>query len=194
MLSSAPPLSFLRKALGRFCDSRRGSAVVEFALIAPIFIALLFAITETSLMFLASDYLESINDNAARLIRTGQAQSAYPTVGAYLTQVICNPAPALFTCNSSNGTPDGISVDIKSYSSFQTMSVSSQIVGGNFDTSTLSYSLGGSCDVVVARLFYKWPLFVTRLGLNLSNLNGNQRLLVATAVFRNEPYGGACGT
>ncbi|MGX4806200.1 TadE/TadG family type IV pilus assembly protein [Bradyrhizobium guangdongense] len=194
MSSFAPLLFFIRTALGRFRCSRRGSAAVEFALIAPVFIALLFAIIETSLMFLASDYLESINDNAARLIRTGQAQSTYPNVGAYLTQVICNPAPALFTCNPSNGTSNGISVDVKSYSSFQTMSVSSQIVGGNFDTSTLSYNLGGSCDVVVARLFYKWPLFVTRLGLNLSNLNGNQRLLTATAVFRNEPYGGACGT
>jgi hypothetical protein len=27
-------------------------------------------------------------------------------------------------------------------------------------------------------------------GDNLSNLNGNSRLLVATAVFRNEPYAG----
>jgi hypothetical protein len=26
---------------------------------------------------------------------------------------------------------------------------------------------------------------------NLSNLNGSKRLLVATSVFRNEPYGGS---
>ena len=176
--------------LRRFGRNRRGSAIVEFALIAPIFIALLFAIIETSLMFLASESLETINENAARLIRTGQAQSTYSTVGAYLTQVICNPAPALFTCNPSNG----ISVDIKSYSSFQNVVISNQIVNGNFDTSNLSYSLGGSCDVVVARLFYKWPFFVTGLGYNITNLTGNQRLLVATAVFRNEPYSGACGS
>lgn len=194
MSSPAAPTAFARDMLRRFGRNRRGSAIVEFALIAPIFIALLFAIIETSLMFLASESLETINENAARLIRTGQAQSTYSNVGAYLTQVICNPAPALFTCNSSNGTSNGISVDVKSYSSFQTVSISSQIASGNFDTSTLSYSLGGSCDVVVARLFYKWPLFVTGLGLNLSNLNGNQRLLVATAVFRNEPYSGACGS
>jgi len=128
------------------------------------------------------------------LIRTGQAQSTYSSVGAYLTQVVCNPAPVLFTCNSSNGTANGISVDVKSYSSFQNVVISSQIVKGNFDTSTLSYSLGGSCDVVVARLFYKWPFFVTGLGYDIANLTGNQRLLVATAVFRNEPYTGACGS
>jgi len=38
------------------------------------------------------------------------------------------------------------------------------------------------------RLYYAWQLFVTGLGYNISNMNGNQRLLMATAVFRNEPF------
>jgi Flp pilus assembly protein TadG len=194
MSSPAAPTAFAKDMLRRFGRNRRGSAIVEFALIAPIFIALLFAIIETSLMFFASQTLQTINENAKRLIQTGQAQTAYSNVSAYLTQVICTPTPALFACGPANGSANGISVDIKSYSSFQNVSISNQIVSGNFDTSTLSYSLGNSCDVVVARLFYKWPLFVTGLGYNIANLNGNQRLLVATAVFRNEPYNGACGS
>jgi Flp pilus assembly protein TadG len=194
---SPPPIESTaapRNLFARFRRNRRGSAAIEFALIAPIFIALLFAIIETSLMFFASEALQTINENAARTIRTGQAQSAYSNVSAYLTQLICNPTPVLFACGPANGSANGISVDVKSYSSFQNVSISTQIAGGNFDTSTLGYSLGGSCDVVVARLFYKWPLFVTGLGYNISNLTGNQRLLVATAVFRNEPYSGACGS
>jgi hypothetical protein len=39
-------------------------------------------------------------------------------------------------------------------------------------------------------MFYQWPLFVTGLGFNIANLSGNKRLLVATAAFKNEPYGG----
>jgi Flp pilus assembly protein TadG len=181
------PTAASRNIFDRFRRNGRGSAIVEFALIAPIFIALLFAIFETALMFFAGQVLETMNDNATRLIQTGQAQGVYPDAGTYLQQVVCKPAPVLFNCNN-------ISVDVKSYSSFNSVSISSQIVNGNFDSSTLSYSLGGSCDVVVARLFYKWPLFVTGLGYNISNLSGNQRLLVATAAFRNEPYNGACGT
>ena len=194
MSSSSAPTAYPKDMLRRFGRNRRGSTIVEFALIAPIFIALLFAIIETSLMFFAGQALQTINENAARLIRTGQAQTTYSSVGAYLTQVICTPTPVLLTCGPSNGSANGISVDVKSYSSFQNVSIGTQIVSGNFDTSTLSYSLGGSCDVVVARLFYKWPLFVTGLGYDIANLNGNQRLLVATAVFRNEPYSGACGS
>jgi hypothetical protein len=37
-------------------------------------------------------------------------------------------------------------------------------------------------------MFYQWPLFVTGLGYNVSNLTGNKRLLVATAAFQNEPF------
>ena len=47
---------------------------------------------------------------------------------------------------------------------------------------------GGPGDIVVVRLFYQWPLVVTGLGWNPSNINGNKRLLSATAAFRNEPY------
>ncbi len=43
-------------------------------------------------------------------------------------------------------------------------------------------------DIVVVTLYYQWPIYVSLLGNNLENLNGGKRLLVATSVFRNEPY------
>jgi hypothetical protein len=52
----------------------------------------------------------------------------------------------------------------------------------------MGYSAGGPGDIVVVRLFYQWPLFVTGLGYNISNLTGQKRLLVATAAFKNEPF------
>jgi Flp pilus assembly protein TadG len=187
-MTSAAPASSARKIFRRFGRNRRGSAIVEFALVAPIFFALLFAIIETGLMFFAGQVLETITEDSVRQIQTGQAQAAgYPDAAHFLSAVVCPQIPALFACAN-------IFVDVKSYSSFSSVVISSQIVSGNFDTSTLSYSPGGSCDIVVARLFYKWPLFVTGLGYNISNLNGNQRLLVATAAFRNEPYNGACAS
>src|SRR6266581_1507167 len=65
-----------RNVLNRFRRNRRGSTVVEFALVAPMFIALLFAIIETALMFFASQVLETALQDSARLIMTGQAQTA----------------------------------------------------------------------------------------------------------------------
>ena len=45
--------TLVRKPLRRFRRDRRGSAAVEFALIATPFFALLFAIIETSIVFFA---------------------------------------------------------------------------------------------------------------------------------------------
>jgi hypothetical protein len=39
------------------------------------------------------------------------------------------------------------------------------------------------------RLLYKWPVYVSLLGLNgLSNMSASNRLLISTVAFRNEPY------
>ncbi len=59
--------------------------------------------------------------------------------------------------------------------------------GKNF-LPAMNYSPGNAGDIVVVRVFYQWPLFVTGLGYNIANLAGSKRLLTATAAFRNEPF------
>jgi Flp pilus assembly protein TadG len=54
MSSFAAPTASARNLLRRFGRNRKGSAAVEFALVAPVFIGLLFAIVETAIMFFGS--------------------------------------------------------------------------------------------------------------------------------------------
>ena len=54
------------------------------------------------------------------------------------------------------------------------------------------YDPGGPCEIVVVRLIYQYPIYLAFLGFNLADMSGNKRLLVATSVFRNEPYSGTC--
>jgi len=164
--------------LRRFRRSERGSAALEFALAAPVFFALLFAIIETSIVFLAGQVLETINQQSARMVMTGQAQNASYSQAQFASYV-CNLVPAaLFTCSS-------ISIDVETYQSFSSASADCNTAysNGNFQ-----YNPGAAGDIVVVRIFYPWQLFVTGLGWNPSNLSGNKRLLCATAVFKNEPY------
>jgi Flp pilus assembly protein TadG len=171
----------MRQAWHRFRHGRRGSAAVEFALVAPLFFALLFAIIETAIVFFAGQVLETITQNSARLILTGQAQNAAYSQAQFLNDVVCPQIPALFNCAN-------VSVDVQSYPSFTSVAINSQIdANGNF-IDNMHYNPGGPGDIVVVRLFYQWPLFVTGLGYNISNLSGSKRLLTATAAFRNEPY------
>jgi Flp pilus assembly pilin Flp len=59
MSSPAAFTASIRHALRRFRRNRRGSSAVEFALVAPVFFALLFAIIETVIVFFAGQVLET---------------------------------------------------------------------------------------------------------------------------------------
>lgn len=178
----SPALSAaVTKALRRFRRNRRGSAAVEFALVAPVFFALLFAIIETAIVFFAGQVLETVTQDSARMIMTGQAQNAGYSQSQFKTYV-CGKISVLFDC------VNGVYVDVKSYPGFSSVSISDPIDAGKNFVPPNNYSPGGPGDIVVVRLFYQWPLFVTGLGYNISNLSGSKRLLSATAAFRNEPY------
>jgi Flp pilus assembly protein TadG len=170
----------VQKLLRRFRRDRHGSMAVEFALVAPIFFGLLFAIIETGMVFFAGQVLETVTQNSARMIMTGQAQTASYTQAQFATYV-CTQVPALFNCNN-------IYIDVESYPAFASVTINSQIDASQNFINNMQYNPGGPGDIVVVRLFYQWPLFVTSLGYNISNLSGSKRLLTATAAFRNEPY------
>ncbi len=176
MSASAASSISLRKALRRFRRHRRGSAIVEFALVAPVFFALLFAIIEMAMVFFAQQVLESMTEEAARMVLTGQAQSAGADATAFKTNYVCNQISVLFTCAN-------VSVDVQSYPQFSNITINPS--SGCFVPPT-NYNPGGPGNIVVVRLFYQWPLLVTGLGFNISTC-GSKRMLAATAAFQNEP-------
>jgi hypothetical protein len=59
---------------------------------------------------------------------------------------------------------------------------------GNVVDDDFDYQIGQAGDIVVVRLLYEWPVFVTALGNDLSTLGNGKHLLSATAVFKNEPF------
>lgn len=187
MPSSAAPKA-RANIFRRFGSNSRGSAAVEFALVAPVFFALLFAVIETAIMLFASQVLESAAQDAARQILTGQSQAAGYTSAQFTTNVICHTAQPIFNCNN-------IGVDVESDpAAFSNLVITNPVTAGSYDPSKLKFNPGASCSVVTVTLYYPWQLFVTGLGYNISNLSGGKRLLSATAAFRNEPYSGACSS
>ena len=177
--------SFMR-LLRRFRRNRAAAAALEFALVAPVFLGLLFAILETALMFFADQVLETVTQQSARMILTGQAQNNNYLPSDFLNKVVCKQIPALFSCAN-------ISVDVRSYPSFSTITFSNEIDNQGHFINDVQYNPGGPNCIVVVRVFYPWQLFVTGLGYNISNMANSQRLLVATAAFRNEPFPGNAG-
>ena len=61
--------------LRRFARRQDGAAAIEFAMVAAPFLAMVFAIMETAIVFFAGQALETAAADSARLIMTGQAQT-----------------------------------------------------------------------------------------------------------------------
>lgn len=194
MRPPATSLTALNKALRRLRRDRRGSAAVEFALIAPLFFVLLFAIMETALMFFAAQVLETGTQDSARLMYTNQAQNAGMTQPQFEAD-LCGRVRVLFSCGGPPGS-QGLTVVVKAYAPGVTIppaDLAAPIAGGVF-TGAPAYVVPNPGDTVLIRTFYQWPLYVTQLGYNIANLFGpggsnSQRLLAASAAFRVEPNG-----
>lgn len=171
------------KALRRFRRNRRGSAAVEFALIAPVFFVLLFAIIETALVFFAGQVLETGVQDAGRLIFTNQSNCAGMSQADF-KQNICDRVSALMSCS-------GIDVDVRSYAAGTAITIADPINGSGAYASNSVYQppvCNTTDQTVVVRGFYQWPLIVTGLGYNIANINrgtaSSKRLLAATSAFR----------
>jgi Flp pilus assembly protein TadG len=177
-MRAAGKFPFLR--LRRFVACTDAATAVEFALVAAPFCALLIAILQTALVFLAQQVLQTATTESARLVMTGQAQNQKLTASQF-QQDVCGYTSALFTCAN-------VYVNVQTFTSFSGMTQTSPLQNGQFQSGSMNYSTGGPGDVVLLQVFYQWPIVLGPLGFNLSNMSGNNRLLIGTAVFRNEPY------
>jgi Flp pilus assembly protein TadG len=171
------PRSFVRHI---FVRNANASTTIEFGLLAAPFVAMVFAILQTAMVFFAGQSLETAAATSARLVMTGQAQTQGWSAAQFKQQV-CAVITGLFNCNS-------VYVDVETYSSFTAANMSMPISNGTFNSASLGYNPGGAGDIVVVRLYYPYPVYMNLLGFNLSDLNGGYDLLAATAVFKNEPY------
>lgn len=112
------------RALRGFSRDSKGSAAIEFGMIAVPFFMMIFAIIETAMMFFATQALETATQDSARLIMTGQAQIAGMSASQFKANV-CTRLSGLLDC------ANGVDVDVKSYSSFGSVAISNPISGGN---------------------------------------------------------------
>lgn len=171
------------QGLRRLIHDRSGASALEFAMVATPLILLLLAVLQVGLVYFANFALEGATQQGARLIRTGQAQNKKFTAAEF-KQEVCKNLTAPINCSK-------LKLDVRSYPSFAG-------AGGDLTDplgddgqlkSNFSYNPGVGGDVVVVRAFYPLDIgAVLPASISLSNMEGGDRLLVATSAFRNEPF------
>ncbi|MDR3512166.1 MAG: pilus assembly protein [Caulobacteraceae bacterium] len=175
--------SRLARMIVRLAEGRRGSAAVEFAMVALPFLALIMGILEISMIYLVSTTLENATADAARQIRTGQLQTAGGATSAGFVTTICGELTWLGSNCSNN-----LHVDVRTFASFSNITQASPIKNGVIDTTALQFTPGTAGQIVLVRAFYQWTLFTPLLDGIAAQMNGGSTLLTATAAFKNEPY------
>ncbi|WP_458759726.1 TadE/TadG family type IV pilus assembly protein [Afipia sp. TerB] len=185
MTAPAPPTTRAGTAIRRFRGDRNGSAAIQFAFIAPLFFALMFAIIESSMVFFAGQILETGTADSARLFLTNQAQDKNMSRSDF-EKDLCSRVSMLFDCKK-------LVVSVKAYpkgTAIPAADLDPPIASGAFVNNS-TYELGAPESTMVIRAFYQWPLFVTGLGFNIADIgrgtNSSKKLLAATAAFRVEP-------
>jgi Flp pilus assembly protein TadG len=166
----------------RWRRDERGSAAIEFAVIAPVFFFLMFVIAETALVFIAEQVMDNAVFETARLIRTGQAQAANMTKTQFKTQV-CNRVSVFINCSGSD-----FYLDVKSYPTFGDMVIDQPIDDDDEFEDSGTFAFGEANDIVVVRAYYQWPTNKIFGSLSLNNLSNGKRMIGSFAAFRNEPF------
>jgi Flp pilus assembly protein TadG len=183
MKSSRAIEGYLRRVTSSFVGDKNGVAAIEFAFVALPFFAILIAIFEIGLVFLAANELETAVEKAGRQLLTGQAQQGGVTQSQFISSV-CSNLPVFFTCS-------GVMVDLEAASAFASANTSAPSLTYNSSgqvTNTWNFDTGAAGSILVLRVFYQFPVLPAPLGLNLANLPNGTRLLMATSVFQVEPY------
>jgi len=203
----------VRRFGSNLSKNRDGTAILEFAIVGPAFIALLLAILYTMMIYLSQQMLETAAQSAGRLLLTGSAQTTRLTNGhvgmsaSDFKDAICNG----FTGTAANGqvvtvpsmlppmlSCSRLTVNVITTSSYNivnppTFTYDSNGVLTSTGTS-YNYLSGGNGQnaIVVIQLIYLLPTGKGPLGLNLIDQPDSTHKLVATSVFTTENY--TCNT
>jgi len=181
-----------RSFLLRFMRDRSGGTLVEFAILAIPFSALVFAILESCISFAGQEVLANATDDVARQIRTGQLKKSDVTE-AKLKQMICDRLQIL----AGGDCPSSLLVDLRKYDTFADAAAAKfriedgEIVlkwGNEDDPKQFTVDPGPAMTKNMLRVFYKWPVMTDFMSEWMANLNGGKTLHFATVTWQNEPF------
>ncbi|MCI5043833.1 MAG: pilus assembly protein [Aquisalinus sp.] len=172
-----------RRDCGLFVRKEDGSVAVEFALVAPIFLATVFTLLELGIFYMTTASVDAASQQAARLVRTGQAGGF--DRAAFVDEV-CAKLRSLGDCQNS------ITVETKRYNSFATLaSDSSAPTCRDADQEAvdgLAYETGSALEIVRVRLCFLYKPFSPAVGMQLQKNSIGQVRVISESIVRNEPF------
>lgn len=188
----------LMATMKRLRRNRKGSAVTEFAIAAPVVIMAIVGIIEFSMILFVSSLLEGGLREASRFGLTGFQPNGLTREERILKIVedhthglvdgtAVNLSTLVYPSFDSIGQPEPFT-DENSNGTFDAGEPYMDINGNNqWDPDMGAAGLGGPEDIVLYTIEYDWPLMTGMLNGFVGN--DGKIGLRASVVVRNEPYG-----
>lgn len=185
-------ISGWRHGARRWRKNTSGATAIEFGMVIGPFLGLMLAIIEVALTYFAQFAMESGNETAMRVLRTGAAQKSNMTQGQYKARV-CSKLPAFMSC-------DNLTVDVRSFATF------AEALGdmpdlydeqGARNSTPQKFCPGGPSAIILGTLYYRWTFimnmpglgdFTGKMGLSLANMPDGSRLMITGFATRAEPF------
>jgi Flp pilus assembly protein TadG len=176
-----------------------GVTAVEFAMVAPMFLLLLATIVDLGVLLTTQFLLDGAARDAARLILTGQVQTASSPMTTFQNLLCSDLSPVISnaTCQSS------VIFEVQVFTNFAGVSFTPCTQNTNANQSGYcSFNPGTGTQIVGVRVTYNYPFMIPWVGACLtggscwfgagtgggSNPGSGTAPLVSTVVFMNEPF------
>lgn len=177
--------------LGGFLRNDDGVTAIEFAFLGPLFGIGLLVTFETSLMLFTEYVIQTSVQEAARLVRTGQAQDKELSAAEFKT-AICSIAKFAFKCENN------LTVYMKTAPTFAALEATVpsyiSITGGAFGTTNgvpnkPPFECGQPSQAVALIATYDWRIATPWVMDGFANVvDDRTRRIVGFSIFKNEPF------
>jgi len=166
----------------KFTLGESGGPSIEFAIVGSSFMMMLLAAFEFGFMLFVQSVLDNAARDAARLIRTGQAQQSADAQTTF-QQLLCGDVGSLIGC--ANIVYQSLVFNDWTDAQTAVNTPPSRNAQGVFQSA--GFSAGTQSQIVVVTVTYNYPFFTPWIGGLVGN-GTNTAFMQSTVVFQNEPY------
>lgn len=173
-------MSIIRKLTSKFSRDRKGSAAIEFAILALPFFVVIFAIAEIAVMFFVDSGLDAALHKAVRQVRVGVAKTGSWDATKF-KEVVCGELSYSFSCSTK------LKVRATIVTNMASIDKGTSISGGTLNV-TEDFNLGDSGSYVLVQAFLPWSPVFKLYSVSSAQLADGSYVLGSAELIKNEPF------
>jgi Flp pilus assembly protein TadG len=173
-------MTIIRRLTSKFVGDRKGSAAIEFAILALPFFVVIFAIAEIAVMYFVDSGLDAALHKTMRQVRVGVAKSGAWDAKKF-KDVLCGELSFSFGCATNLKVRAIVITNMASIAKASPISSGSLAVTEDFD-------LGGSGSYVLVQAFLPWDPTFKLYSISSAQLSDGSYVLGAAELIKNEPF------